>query len=99
VERVEPVNKSAAGPPAGMNPWAAFGGGGAPGGGPPAQTNVAPTAGTPYHVRLYASVDAPLLVAPVARVIANHSGELVDLSISKPSLEDVFIHLTGRALR
>jgi ABC-2 type transport system ATP-binding protein len=99
VERVEPVTKSAAGPPAGMNPWATFGGGGAPGGGPPAQTNVAPAAGTPHHVRLYASVDAPLLVAPVARVIANHGGELVDLSISKPSLEDVFIHLTGRALR
>ena len=108
VERVEPVTKSAAGAPAGMNPWAAFGGGGAagggaaggaPGGGSAVPTNVPPAAGTPHHVRLYASVDAPLLVAPVARVIANHGGELVDLSISKPSLEDVFIHLTGRALR
>jgi ABC-2 type transport system ATP-binding protein len=99
VERVEPVTMSAAGPPAGMNPWAAFGVVGAAGGGPPPQADTAPPAGTPYHVRLYASVDAPLLVAPVARVIANHSGELVDLSISKPSLEDVFIHLTGRALR
>jgi ABC-2 type transport system ATP-binding protein len=99
VERVEPVTKSAASPPAGMNPWAAFGGGAGAAGGPPSQPNTAPPAGTPYHLRLYASVDAPLLVAPVARVIANHGGELVDLSISKPSLEDVFIHLTGRALR
>ncbi len=56
-------------------------------------------AGTPYHVRLYASVEAPSLVAPVARLIGDSGGELVDLSIGKPSLEDVFIHLTGRALR
>ncbi|MBJ7595857.1 MAG: ATP-binding cassette domain-containing protein [Candidatus Dormibacteraeota bacterium] len=55
--------------------------------------------GTPYHVRLYTSVDAPALVAPVARLITDNGGELVDLSIGKPSLEDVFIHLTGRALR
>ncbi len=58
-----------------------------------------PAAGTPYHVRLYTSVDAPALVAPVARLITDNGGELVDLSIGKPSLEDVFIHLTGRALR
>jgi hypothetical protein len=38
-------------------------------------------------------------VAPVARLITDNGGELVDLSIAKPSLEDVFIHLTGRALR
>jgi ABC-2 type transport system ATP-binding protein len=50
-------------------------------------------------VRLYATVDAPALVAPVARLIDDHGGELIDLSIAKPSLEDVFIHLTGRALR
>jgi ABC-2 type transport system ATP-binding protein len=68
-------------------------------GGPPAQAADAPVVGTPYHVRLYASVDAPSLVAPVARLISGSGGELVDLSIAKPSLEDVFIHLTGRALR
>ena len=55
-------------------------------------------AGT-HRLRLYASVDAPLLVAPVARLVTEHGGELVDLGIGKPSLEDVFIHLTGRALR
>ncbi len=99
VERVEPVTKDGGGPPAGMNPWAALGGGaGAPAGGPPPQP-AAPAAGTPYHLRLYASVDAPSLVAPMARLITDNGGELVDLSIAKPSLEDVFIHLTGRALR
>jgi ABC-2 type transport system ATP-binding protein len=98
VERVEPVTKAAAGPPAGMNPFAAFGGGAAAAG-PPPQAAVGAPAGTPYHLRLYASVDAPSLVAPMARLITDHGGELVDLSIGKPSLEDVFIHLTGRALR
>jgi len=53
----------------------------------------------PFHVRLYADVDAPTLVAPVARIVADHRGELIDISISRPSLEDVFIQLTGRALR
>jgi ABC-2 type transport system ATP-binding protein len=100
VERAEPVSKGGGGAPAGANPWAGFGGGGgaAPAAGVPPPAVEAP-AGTPYHVRLYASVDAPLLVAPVARLITEHGGELVDLSIGKPSLEDVFIHLTGRALR
>lgn len=114
VERAEPVTKTAGGPPPSGNPWAAFAGSaargsasgrGAPEGGPPAgraaQERRQPDdpAGTPYHVRLYASVDAPSLVVPVARLITDHGGELVDLSIGKPSLEDVFIHLTGRALR
>ena len=99
VERVEPVSKAAPGPPAGMNPFAAFAGGGAPTGGPSPQAAVVAPAGTPYHLRLYASVDAPSLVAPMARLITDNGGELVDLSIGKPSLEDVFIHLTGRALR
>jgi ABC-2 type transport system ATP-binding protein len=98
VERAEPVTKTAGGA-APANPWAAaFGGGGAAGGGAPAgPPPQAPDA--PYHVRLCATVDAPALVAPVARLIDDHGGELIDLSIAKPSLEDVFIHLTGRALR
>ena len=100
VEHAEPVSKiTGGGAPGGANPWAAFAGGGggvAAAAPPPTDT---PPPGSPYHVRLYASVDAPLLVAPVARLISQSGGELVDLSIAKPSLEDVFIHLTGRALR
>ncbi len=94
VEHAETVSKNAAGgAPGGANPWA---GGGAPGGAP-APSGAAE--GDTYHVRLYASVDAPSLVAPVARLVTDNGAELVDLSIGKPSLEDVFIHLTGRALR
>ena len=59
--------QGAPGPPAGMNPFAAFAGGGAPAGEPSPQAAVVAPAGTPYHLRLYASVDAPSLVAPMAR--------------------------------
>ena len=43
--------------------------------------------------------EAPLLVAPVASVVAGHRAQLTDVAIGTPSLEDVFIALTGRALR
>jgi len=51
------------------------------------------------HVRLYVSGDAPLMVAPVATALAAHGITLSDVKIGEPSLEDVFISLTGRALR
>jgi ABC-2 type transport system ATP-binding protein len=51
------------------------------------------------HVRLYVSGDAPLMVAPVATALAGHGITLSDVKIGEPSLEDVFISLTGRALR
>jgi ABC-2 type transport system ATP-binding protein len=51
------------------------------------------------RVRLYLTGDAPLLVAPVATVVAEHHAELTSVRIGTPSLEDVFIALTGRALR
>jgi hypothetical protein len=38
-------------------------------------------------------------VAPVATVVAGHHAHLTDVTIGAPSLEDVFIALTGRALR
>ena len=53
----------------------------------------------PLRLRLYLNVEAPSLVAPVARVVTDAGAELQELAIGKPSLEDVFIHLTGRALR
>jgi len=40
-----------------------------------------------------------VIVAPVALVVTNAGAELQELAIGKPSLEDVFIHLTGRTLR
>ena len=39
------------------------------------------------------------MVAPVAGLVAGRKAELTEVSIGTPSLEDVFIHLTGRALR
>jgi ABC-2 type transport system ATP-binding protein len=51
------------------------------------------------HVRLYLSGEAPPLVAPAAAVLQRHGLPLTDVNLGAPTLEDVFIHLTGRALR
>jgi ABC-2 type transport system ATP-binding protein len=51
------------------------------------------------HVRLYVAGDAPLMVAPVAGALGTFGITLSDVKIGEPSLEDVFINLTGRALR
>ncbi len=51
------------------------------------------------RARLYVTSDAPLMVPPVASLLAAHGVSLTDVRIGEPSLEDVFIHLTGRALR
>ena len=48
--------------------------------------------------RLYAD-NAGALIAPVTQAIAQQGAELRDLHLARPSLEDVFIYLTGRALR
>jgi ABC-2 type transport system ATP-binding protein len=69
--------------------------GGAPDGppGPPAAAN------GDLRVKLYVSGDAPLLVAPAAGVLAEHGATLADVKLGIPTLEDVFIDLTGRTLR
>jgi ABC-2 type transport system ATP-binding protein len=51
------------------------------------------------RLRLYVEADAPLLVAPVATALAGHGLALTDVRLGIPSLEDVFIELTGRTLR
>jgi ABC-2 type transport system ATP-binding protein len=51
------------------------------------------------HIRLYVAGDAPLMVAPVAGALSGFGITLSDVKIGEPSLEDVFINLTGRALR
>jgi ABC-2 type transport system ATP-binding protein len=51
------------------------------------------------RVRLYLTGDATTLLAPVARLVDEEGGALTDLKIATPSLEDVFISLTGRSLR
>ncbi|MDQ2742575.1 MAG: ATP-binding cassette domain-containing protein [Chloroflexota bacterium] len=50
------------------------------------------------RIRLYAA-DAATLIAPAAGIVTRHSATIGDLHVSQASLEDVFIHLTGRGLR
>jgi ABC-2 type transport system ATP-binding protein len=49
--------------------------------------------------RLYAREDAGSLLANAAQAVVQEQGELLDLHLTRPSLEDVFIYLTGRDLR
>jgi ABC-2 type transport system ATP-binding protein len=51
------------------------------------------------RVRLYVDGEAPGLVAPAATLLAERGLTLSGVEIGQPSLEDVFIHLTGRSLR
>jgi ABC-2 type transport system ATP-binding protein len=49
--------------------------------------------------RLYLNGEAAPLVAPAAAVLAERNVGLSDVKLGAPTLEDVFIHLTGRSLR
>ena len=51
------------------------------------------------RVRLYASGEAAPLVGRSASILAENDVALTDIAIGTPTLEDVFIHLTGRTLR
>ena len=51
--------------------------------------------GSASHVR----GEAAPFVAPVAHAVGGSGGRLTDVRLGEPNLEDVFIHLTGRALR
>jgi len=51
------------------------------------------------RVRLYLTGEASALVAPVTAVLAAREARLTALGLGEPSLEDVFISLTGRDLR
>jgi ABC-2 type transport system ATP-binding protein len=51
------------------------------------------------RVRLYIAGEAPGLVAPAATLLAEYGHALRGVEIGAPTLEDVFIHLTGRSLR
>ncbi len=87
VERVEDV--PAPGGPPGVSPGVA---------GPGAPPGVAPVTG-PRHVRLYVAGEASSLVSPVVQTLQSLGATLDGVNLGEPSLEDVFIHLTGRALR
>jgi ABC-2 type transport system ATP-binding protein len=52
-----------------------------------------------WRFRVYVQTDPASVVAPVAQVIGEAGARLIDVRLGEPSLEDVFIHLTGRSLR
>jgi ABC-2 type transport system ATP-binding protein len=91
-------------------PWFQAGGFGpgrpGPGGGPPpgmafaggASKPSAPTSDAAAMLRLYAEKPGELSVR-AAQIVLEAGLDLADLHLAKPSLEDVFIHLTGRGLR
>jgi ABC-2 type transport system ATP-binding protein len=61
----------------------------------------APNDGQPsqWRVRLYVTGEASELIAPTATLLAERGLAVSGVELGAPSLEDVFIHLTGRTLR
>jgi ABC-2 type transport system ATP-binding protein len=57
-----------------------------------------PTGGG-WRFRIAVEGEAAPFVAPVATMVAGAGARLTDVRLGEPNLEDVFIHLTGRALR
>ncbi len=51
------------------------------------------------RLRLYVSADPAVLLAPVVDVTRRYGATVQDVSLGTPSLEDVFISLTGKDLR
>jgi ABC-2 type transport system ATP-binding protein len=66
----------------------------------PLAERVEPVAnGSGLRARLYLSGDAAALVGPVSEALAARRARLTGVRIGEPSLEDVFLSLTGRELR
>ncbi|HKY48681.1 MAG TPA: ABC transporter ATP-binding protein [Acidimicrobiia bacterium] len=85
---------------------------GAPSGGPPMAMPTMPAAAMasppvtspvngagPVTLRLYIDGTAASLLSPVVSALSGRGAELSNVHIGEPSLEDVFIDLTGRSLR
>jgi ABC-2 type transport system ATP-binding protein len=51
------------------------------------------------RLRMHTSDEPAALLGPVVSLLAARGASVVDLSLGAPTLEDVFIHLTGRELR
>ena len=51
------------------------------------------------QVKLYVSGEASQLLAPAATMLAERGVQLTGVQLGEPTLEDVFIRLTGRTLR
>ena len=51
------------------------------------------------RIRLYLTADAAAMVTTLSQVLGQRGASLSDFSLGHHSLEDVFLHLTGRLLR
>jgi ABC-2 type transport system ATP-binding protein len=51
------------------------------------------------RLRLYLTGEPALLLGRVVETLAAHGAALTDVHVGEPTLEDVFIDLTGRGLR
>jgi ABC-2 type transport system ATP-binding protein len=51
------------------------------------------------RARLYLSTDAATTVGPVSETLVARGARLTGVRMGEPSLEDVFLSLTGRELR
>jgi ABC-2 type transport system ATP-binding protein len=94
VTQVDEVHATAEAPsaPAAAGPWGGAGGaGGAVGGEAPDERGVA-------TFRIYAE-DVSALIGAAAQAAIAAGAEVRDLRVQRPSLENVFIYLTGRNLR
>ncbi|MGN6523902.1 MAG: ABC transporter ATP-binding protein [Actinomycetes bacterium] len=58
-----------------------------------------PSPDAPARLRLYVTNDAASLLAPVVSTVERRGAALTGVALGEPTLEDVFISLTGRALR
>ncbi|HKE50277.1 MAG TPA: ATP-binding cassette domain-containing protein [Actinomycetes bacterium] len=65
---------------------------------PAGGANGGPT-GPDLRIRLYLTTDPASLLGPVVAVLTERAASVSDVHIGRASLEDVFIDLTGRALR
>jgi ABC-2 type transport system ATP-binding protein len=92
VERVAAAPPAMMGPPPGaFGPFAPPPPAAAPPGGPEVSFG-------PPRIRLY-TVDSTALVAPAISLAVQQGAIIKDLKMQRASLEDVFIQLTGKALR
>ena len=52
-----------------------------------------------FRARLYVTGEAAAMVLPVSEAVRTGGARLAEIALTEPSLEDVFIGLTGRRLR
>jgi ABC-2 type transport system ATP-binding protein len=96
IERVEAMSAAPAGPPPGIPPEALAKMAAA---NAAAAADSAPAAPEQGLFRVYTADEAAVALPGTLAALTGLGCEVADISIGKPSLEDVFIHLTGRELR